>query len=159
MAKKSVPASPSSRTRSSTGSSAKSSAANWHFLPWKLELKKPQLQRTETDILHQKTPLAKDTEVAVSGQLHTYLYVIHIGKDLPRKVTQLYPPAGEHRQHRYEEALRFPPAGSEAAYFKLPSAGDLRVVLSEQPIEPDSWSKIGVLKGRMPPPQPIRAGR
>lgn len=132
---------------------------NWHFLPFKLELKKPQAGRAETDILHQKTPIAKGTEVAVSGELHTYVYVIHIASGTPRKVTQLYPTVGEHRQHRYEEALRFPAAGTDEAFFKMPSTGDLRVVLSEQPIEPGSWSKVGVLKGRNPPPQPIRAGR
>jgi hypothetical protein len=39
---------------------------------------------------------------------------------------------------------------------KLPAAGVIRVVISQQEIRPGDWAKLGVADGRDPPPMPVR---
>lgn len=126
---------------------------NWHYLPLNLELRGPGgVRQSEADVMHQGE-LAAGTQVAIRGTLHTYVYVIHIDS-ASHKVTQLYPRGDDHEEQDPGVALRLPAEPQE--FLTVPSAGELRVVVSHQPISPEEWESFADAGGRAPPPLPVR---
>jgi hypothetical protein len=127
-------------------------ALNWHFLPWNLELRGPHGVRPgEADIMHQGE-LPAGTQLAIRGTLRTYLYVIHIDST-NNKITQLYPRQGHEEQDSGLD-LRLPLEPEEM--FTLPGPGVVRVVVSQQQIQPADWDGFAQVGGRAPPPMPVR---
>lgn len=130
------------------------SPINWHFLPWDFELRTDSgVQQGDRDVLHQDE-LPAGAQVAVRGEVKTFVYVIHIGQD--RKVTQLYPAAAAAAAEELDADVSTRLPAEPGSFLTTPSAGVVRVVVSQQEIRQEDWAQIGVLDGREPPPKGVR---